>query len=85
MSAGRWGERRTASRVASRLGLYLALARRRDLDAYDLLGDLDYTTVTIDKRAARARLRFESTKDHGSHAGAFVATAAFRPLRTDPA
>lgn len=34
---------------ALRLGLYLALARRRDLDAYDLLGDLDYTTVTIDK------------------------------------
>ncbi|WP_210401649.1 hypothetical protein, partial [Corynebacterium sp. HMSC074C04] len=34
---------------ALRLGCYLALARRRDLNAYDLLGNLDYTTVTIDR------------------------------------
>lgn len=38
-----------AQLTALRLGRYLALARRRDLDAYDLLGDLEYTTVTIDK------------------------------------
>lgn len=38
-----------AQLTALRLGRYLVLARRRDLDAYDLLGDLEYTTVTIDK------------------------------------
>ncbi|GAB2471201.1 hypothetical protein GCM10027030_02330 [Luteococcus sediminum] len=37
-----------AQLVAARLDGYLALARRRDLDAYSLLGDLDYTTVVID-------------------------------------
>lgn len=38
-----------AQLVAARLDAYLALARRRDLDAYSLLGDLNYVTVVIDR------------------------------------
>ena len=36
------------------------------------------STQDIDKRAARARLRFESTKDHGSHTGTLDGPGAHR-------
>ncbi|MBO3130380.1 PEP/pyruvate-binding domain-containing protein [Dermatophilus congolensis] len=39
-----------------RLGWYLRLARRADLDAHDLLGDLDFTTAVIDRELRRLAL-----------------------------
>lgn len=51
-----------AQLVGARLGAYLRLARHGDLDAYDLLGDLDYTTAVI-VRELRALAHLDPDSD----------------------
>ena len=85
-----------AQLTALKLGYYLALARRRDLDAYDLLGDLDYTTVVIDKELHKLAslepnsstyrdMRRRFLDEYGARTAQLYLPFSHRSWREDPA